>query len=140
VGGGPEYAQYWKIPFLRSISRLIDQNTNPGEPVMSYWPGYLLESKAAIWPGMENHSNVVITVKLSEEEQKKYRIVSLRELFMGILEHRTRLVLFEVWNYGPGRSELNRALQESGFVPLLQFTGGKEIYGWNGGTPATPPP
>ncbi|MGH8003321.1 MAG: glycosyltransferase family 39 protein, partial [Limisphaerales bacterium] len=130
IGGGPEYAQFWKIPYIQSISRLIDQNTTAeGEPVMSFWPGYLLESKAAIWPGMENHSNVVITTKLLPSQMKKYRIVSLKEIFLGVLEGKTRLVILEVWDRGPGRASLVEALKQSGFSLILQI-GTKEIYKW----------
>ena len=134
IGGGPAYAQFWKISTIQSISQIIDRNISvKGEAVMSFWPGYLLESKAAIWPGMENHSNVVITVKLTPAQMQKYRIVSLKEIFLGVLEHKTRLVILEVWDRGPGRAELNRALQFSGFVPIFQI-GGKTICKWSGKT------
>ena len=132
VGGGPEYAQYWKISAIQSTSQLIDRNiAAEAEPVMSFWPGYLLESKAVIWPGMENHSSVVITVKMTPAQREKYRIVSLEEIFLGVLRQKTRLVILEVWDRGPGRASLTEAMKASGFAPILQI-GAKEIYKWNG--------
>lgn len=134
IRGGPDYAAFWKISSIKDFSRIIDENVqSEGEPVMSFWPGYLLESKATIFPGMENHSNVVISPKLRPSEQEKYRIVAIRAIFMGVLQHRTRLVILEVWDRGPGRKSLEEALKFSGFARIME-TGGKEVYKWSGKT------
>ncbi len=131
-GGG--YAEFWKIPNIQAMARLIDQNiTAEGESVMSFWPGYLLESKASIFGGMENHSNMVISTELRPADREKYRIISNREIYLGFLEHKSRLVILTSRESGTARKYLEEALQIGGFVPILK-AGAKEreVYKWSG--------
>ena len=76
---------------------------------------------------MENHSNVVITTKLRPSEMQKFRIVSLKEILLGVLQRKTPLVILEVWDRGPGRATLVEAMKQSGYRPVFQ-AGTKEIY------------
>lgn len=48
----------WTLPEIREVSRLVDRVTAPGDAVITWWPGYLLESHAVPFPGMENHFGV----------------------------------------------------------------------------------
>ncbi|MCI0405862.1 MAG: hypothetical protein L0209_07290, partial [candidate division Zixibacteria bacterium] len=131
VGGGPENAVNWKIETLAAVARALDSHIETdGEPVLAFWPGYLLESKAQTPPKMENHSGVVISSRLDDAERKKYRIFSVAQIADAIAQHRIRLIVFEIWIREPLRSELLDLMQKSGYERILQI-GDREIYRWN---------
>lgn len=45
----------WSLPGIRSASAAIDTLVRPGDEVMTWWPGYLLETHASPLRGTENH-------------------------------------------------------------------------------------
>jgi hypothetical protein len=45
----------WSLPTIRAVSSAIEQSNPPGEEVLTFWPGYLLETRAGPVAGMENH-------------------------------------------------------------------------------------
>ncbi|HXF49637.1 MAG TPA: glycosyltransferase family 39 protein [Verrucomicrobiae bacterium] len=134
VGGGRENAINWKIETLESVARTLDSNIETeGEPVLAFWPGYLLSSKAAVLPKIENHSGVVISSRLHDAQREKYRILSVTELADAIAARKTRLIIFEIWIREPLRSQLLELMRQSGYERILQI-GDREIYKWNGKT------
>jgi hypothetical protein len=72
----PENAIDWRLPSVRRISRELDRQVAPGEPVLSFWPGYMVESQAASVPGMESHVGLSIAGKLTAQQQTQYRVLS----------------------------------------------------------------
>jgi len=128
VGGGRENAINWKIETLETVARALDSNIEAeGEPVLAFWPGYLLSSKASVLPKMENHSGIVISSKLDESQREKYRILSVAELADVIARREVRLIIFELWIREPLRSELLDLMAKSGYEQVLQI-GNREIY------------
>ena len=128
VGGGRENAVNWKIETLESVARALDSSIEAeGEPVLAFWPGCLLSSKAAIFPKMENHSGIVISSRLDENRRGKYKILSVAELAGVIARREVRLIIFEIWIREPLRSQLLDLMAQSGYVRILQI-GGREIY------------
>ncbi len=122
----------WKIETLESVARALDSNIETvSEPVLAFWPGYLLSSKASVLSKMENHSGVVISSRLSEPQREKYRIISVAEIADAIAQHKARLIIFEIWIREPLRSQLLELMRSSGYERFLQI-GDREIFKWNG--------
>jgi hypothetical protein len=128
VGGGPQNALNWKIKTLQTVARALDADIErEREPVLAFWPGYLLESEAAVLPGMENHSGVVISDRLTGALREKYRIISRGEIMETIVSRRLRLIVFEIWIREPLRSQYLERMHAGGYGRFLQI-GDREIY------------
>src|SRR5690606_13151515 len=65
----PEAAVSWNLSAIRAVSREVNELTVPGEPVLVIWPGYLLETHAAPFPGMENRFGMKGARVLSKRER-----------------------------------------------------------------------
>ena len=105
--GGSEPVNY-KISSVREVSRVIDQQTSPGDTVLSLWPGYLLESKARCLRGMETHVGLFIAPQLNARELEKYSIRSQAQIEAGLAHHDPCVVVVGIeetmhpygWQYG----------------------------------------
>ena len=85
---GPGNAIDWRLPSVRLISREIDRRIERGEPVLSFWPGYIFESQAASVPGMETHVGLWIARKLTAAQLTQYRILSEAGIEAGLKLHK----------------------------------------------------
>ncbi len=121
-GGGD-----WDIETNRIIAAQIDACTNPGEPVMTWWPGYLLESDALIFPKMENHFGLRVANRLTSRQLDRYRIISEPEIAAHIREGATRVVVLGNWVNRPSKVRYRQLLGESGYA-LTRKIGETEIY------------
>ena len=93
-------------------------NTEPGEPVLAWWPGYLVESHAAPVPGMENHFGQRVAARLSPEEEARYHILPPSGISSLIAARRVRLVVLGNQT-PPGR--YRPLLEESGYALVGQI-------------------
>ena len=84
----PENAIDWRLPSVRRISRELDRQVAPGEPVLSFWPGYMVESQAASVPGMESHVGLSIAGKLTAQQQTQYRVLSETGVEAALRRHK----------------------------------------------------
>jgi hypothetical protein len=60
---------------------------------MSLWPGYIFQSKAEPYPGLENNSATYMADRLSPEQLARYRILSPGGILAAIAARRARLVV-----------------------------------------------
>lgn len=119
-------ASNWKIETVREISGFLDTySSQPDVPVISWWPGYFVESRTSPLPGMENNFGLAIAPKLSPDERKRYRIASQEEIETTIRKGEIELVVLD--NRASTSAEFrerHRLLQENGFaiVKWIQLT------------------
>ena len=78
-----ENAIDFRLDSVRQVSREIDNRIVPGEPVLSLWPGYLLESRGECLPGMETHVGLSIAPRLSSTAAARLRIRTQPEIETG---------------------------------------------------------
>jgi hypothetical protein len=113
-----ENAVNWRLDSLRGISRAIDRRASPGEPVLCFWPGHLVDSHASCVPGMESNVGLFIAPRLSAEQMRKYAILSPAGVRADIARHDPCLVVLSA--------------QESEFaapyLTLLESSGYKVAY------------
>jgi len=83
----------WRLESVREVSREIDQRCVRGEEVLSFWPGYLLESAAACVPGMESHVGLSIVKHLTTARRSQYRIASAADIDAGLRLHQPCLAV-----------------------------------------------
>ena len=89
----PTTAADWRLQSVRDISRELDRQTQPGDAVLSLWPGYLFESHAVCIPGMETHVGLSIAGKLTAAQLTRYRILSAADIEAGLKLHKRCLAV-----------------------------------------------
>jgi len=68
-----------RISTAREVAHEINALTEPGEVVLSQWPGFLVESHALPYPGTENQFWVRVGHRLDAEERRNFKIVNRAE-------------------------------------------------------------
>jgi hypothetical protein len=122
------YAQYfhgiapmsignWRVQRAVEISHAADDYARSGEPVISTWSGYIFESKAAPFPGMENDSRLKSAEQLGAAELSSYRMVAERQIAAAIENGTVRVVIFGHRSSPPGTTP------EEGYFSLLGRSG-----------------
>jgi hypothetical protein len=89
----PKRAPNWSIDAVRSVSRAIDGLAIPDERVMSLWPGYVFESHAAPFPGLENNTGRDRADAVSYYQLADYHILSQDQIDRELSRHNPRLVV-----------------------------------------------
>src|SRR6185503_10075514 len=65
-----------RLAAVRQVSAELNRWTEPHEPVLSPWPGYLVECRGAPVPGLENDFGVAIAASLPEAKTREYRLLA----------------------------------------------------------------
>ncbi len=85
----------WRLERIEEISRAIDAIAAPGEPVASFWSGYLFQTHATPVPGLETDCGLLIADKLSHDRRSQYHIASWEDLDSGFAVNQPRIVVLE---------------------------------------------
>lgn len=89
----PQHAVNWRLSTIAAVSRAIDQQIVPGERVLSLWPGYVFQSSAQPYPGLENNSATFMAERLKPSQQAMYHILSPPGIEAAIAAHAARVVV-----------------------------------------------
>ena len=133
--GGPAGAHNWRISTITEMSRAIDERIRPGERVMSLWPGYVFQSMAEPYAGLENNAGTYFGDRLSPAKQARYHILSPRGILADIASHVPRLVV--VGNQETmrlGRKPFEEMLARSGYKVAREI-GDSRLWSVEPGTP-----
>jgi hypothetical protein len=118
----------WTVSRVSAVSRAIDELAVPGEPVMSFWPGYMVESQAAVYPGFENDSGRRFSAGFPAERLKKLHLASRGSVETDIATRVPRIVVRgnqEYWH--ESQQPYVEALDRSGYV-VARTVGDTSIY------------
>lgn len=108
----PEKAQAWNLPNIEAISTKISAYTEPGDTVLTIWPGYLLETDTKPLTGNENHFGVQAGDRLSPEERNRYRVTHTKGLVEAVQQNTPDLILY---NTQSPRRRLRRTILASNY-------------------------
>jgi hypothetical protein len=119
----------WQLPTIRAVSRAIDREVGAGRPVaISLWPGYFVETKASILPGMENHFAMMFAGRVTPLEVVHFKLMSYPELVWHVNSHTTDVVVVGNWmRWTPNSPWLRDQIIESGYV-MKERIASTEIY------------
>ena len=93
-----EATSKWRIRTVKKVSKRLDELIQDKETIITWWPGYLLESKKAIiLPGTENHFGIMVGDNLTKEQRTKYKIISYEELKKEIASKKVKTILLGNW-------------------------------------------
>ena len=115
----------WRISTVRAVSRKVDGLAREEAYVVSWWPGYLVETSAKILPGLENHFGRMIAGKLDIDQRRQYGVLTHAELMRRLEQGAYPAVLGR--NENPDTVAIRIALQTMGYEMRAQV-GGTEIY------------
>jgi hypothetical protein len=111
-----ERANNWRISSIVEVSRAIDERIQPGERVLSLWPGYIFQSKAQPYAGLENNAATYVAERLTPALQARYHILSPSAILADIAAREPRVVVLGNQEYAEVYSApFERALVSSGY-------------------------
>ena len=116
---------------MRLVSRTIETLAHPGETVISFWPGYLVESTAAPYSGLECDTGITFSEKLNPNQLVAYHIASRGRVERAILSRTPRIVVLgnqEYWQqFRQSQQPYAEALARAGYAVSRQI-GGALVY------------
>ena len=118
-------AEHWGRKNIEAAQTLINSITQPGEQVITTWPGYLVGTHAQVYPGLENHFAISIAHKLNAEKRARYHVISREELDQSIENSSTRIVIL---GYRAERKRLKAALNNGGYQRMKTDLSGIRIF------------
>lgn len=105
----------WKISTVRAVGRSIDRHVRAERPVaISFWPGYFVETRAAILPGLESHFSLYFANGVTPEEVAQFRLISAGQLLSHLRGRTVDVVALGIRT--PNRRLIRDELFRSGFV------------------------
>lgn len=120
----------WRISTIRAVGQAIDQEIRPERPyVISFWPGYFAETRARVFPKMENHFTIDYSRSMTEREITKFNFMSFPELLKHLQLHTVDVVVLGNWI--TERRQVRERIVENGYV-LVRRIENTEIYKFPG--------
>jgi Dolichyl-phosphate-mannose-protein mannosyltransferase len=115
--------QSWTLEQVSAVSAALDQVSVPGEPVASFWPGYIFASHANSYRGYEDSFGMLVAGYLDPAQRRRYHVRAGDDIAADLAGHGPRLVV--VGNQGlengsPPASACISALGVSGYTPIVQ--------------------
>jgi 4-amino-4-deoxy-L-arabinose transferase-like glycosyltransferase len=102
-------------PSIRSVERVAataESRTQPGETVLSGWPGYLFGTHAQAVSGYTNQFAPVAAAKVSPREAKRVHVLSEPAIEALIRRRVPRLVIERNWVTSPPFADWDAALRQ----------------------------
>lgn len=116
----------WKVSTVRAVGRSIDRHGRAEHPVaVSFWPGYFVETRTAILPGLENHFSLHFANGITREEVGQFRLISASQLLARLRGRQVDVVALGIRT--PNRVALRDELLRSGFV-VKETVASTEIF------------
>lgn len=114
-----------RIPVIQHISQEIEAWTDPGDKVMSSWPGYMLEADRPFWPGTENNfpHQLNLFARITQEQANRFAMITDEQLYQDIAKGVVPLVVLGQ-GLRPEEGEKRHALLlQSGYRPVWDKAG-----------------
>jgi hypothetical protein len=99
------------IGSVRAVAKRVEDESSPGERVLSSWPGYLIGTHAWALPDYTNQFAPVAAAKISPAERRRFHVASESELEQRIRERDVRLVVYRNWVTSPPFARWGAALR-----------------------------
>jgi len=116
----------WKIDTIDLVAQQIDRLALPHEQVLTWWPGYLVDSKATVVPGLENHFGREAANLVSQAEAARYHMLPDSQADELIDQAKVRIIV--LGNWAPNnKDELRKRLTQNRYANVARI-GDTEIY------------
>jgi hypothetical protein len=83
----------WHLESVDRVSAAINTLARPGERIVSFWPGYVFQTSAVPYAGLECDSGITFSSKLNSEQLASYHIASRGKIEADIHSRIPRIVV-----------------------------------------------
>ena len=128
-GVRPDRVTDWRLTTIRAVGRAIDREVRPERPlVISFWPGYFVETQATILPGMENHFALMFSERVTSREAIQFKLMSYPRLVWHIEQHTADVIVLGNWiDWTENMGLIRNQVLKSGYV-LKERIARAELY------------
>jgi Glycosyltransferase family 87 len=106
------------IAGVEEVAAVVQRRTEPGERVLSSWPGYLFGTHAVPVDGTENAYAAHEAARFSDDDAHHYRMATAEDVEGMIRGGRTRIVVVKPWHLLPPVPDWEGALADGGYRVL----------------------
>jgi len=120
----------WQWQTASQVSRAIENLAGNNGPVLTSWPGYMIETSAPVFPGTENQFALGCADALTPEQRRVYRVISQQEIYNAISNHQAKIVAVGDESTPPGMTpapDYRTVLLKAGYT-LEQSIGGVSVW------------
>jgi len=119
----------WRLPTIRAVARAIDHNLpRDRQLAISFRPGYFVETKASILPGLENHFALTFSRRVSPHEATQFKLMSYPELARHLRQHTVDVIVLGNWtDWAINRDAIRSQIVQNGYV-MKERIANTEIY------------
>jgi hypothetical protein len=125
--GRRENAIDFKVSTVGEVSTALGQLVADGQPVISFWPGYLVACDCIPEEGTENEFALWISPKLTPEQAERRKIITFARVQDLLKKHHPQAVVLRSRDEGGWGIEFRDSLQKNGYK-LVRSIGRAEIY------------
>lgn len=121
--------QTWSLKSIKTVGEYIRNHSKPGDPILSFWPGYLFTARRNPLPGLENHFGYYISWTFSSKEQIYFRLPSQKLILGDIEQKKLTMAVIGGWTGGTivdmekGKRGLINKLVENGYSVVKEIDG-----------------
>lgn len=115
----------WRLSTILKISNWLSESVGVDDKVISFWPGFLVESDVAAWPKTENHFSWMVSDLVGQAEADHFNLMTLSGFRHLVQERRVTVVIVNLWT--PRRDEVEGLLESSGYSVQLSV-GDVDVY------------
>ena len=83
---------------VQAVVKALNQWAEPGEAVLSFWPGFIAPSRAAFVPGLENQMGLQAAGRLGRKEMTRFRLADPADIFQDLTAGKYRLLVNGQWD------------------------------------------
>jgi hypothetical protein len=112
---------------IEQVARIVDARTEPGERVVTSWPGYLFGTHALPVEGFETDFGPLAAAHLDADEAKRHRRLSASEVERIVRSGESRIVVLKRWHHLPPLPDWERALADGGYRVVARVPGGSNL-------------
>jgi hypothetical protein len=110
---GMDMKETWDFGHLAKVTESIRARTQPGDPVLAFWSGYVFEAGREFVPGMENHFALGVSERITLDQKIRYKVAGKELLLKALEEQYPTVVVLGAW-----MNEVNSSLDQRD-VPLI---------------------
>lgn len=91
----PNNPEHSRITSVQQVSQILDAGISEERYVLARWPGYLLETRALPYPGVENQFWIKTLSSITPTERRKYNIANRRQFLDALRDSDVKLAIVE---------------------------------------------
>jgi len=89
--------EVWNLSSYYAVSKYIEENTSSDDVILSFWPGYVFESKRKHFPGMENNFGLRISRKIMPQKVDDYHLTTPDRIIHAMKNNVPDVVIVGHW-------------------------------------------